>query len=167
MLWNNPDSTRTSNRPKKLWTKSSGHPFCFLFLKAIRVGDVWRGNSVVIRLSAQVGRLLFLMNSIPNIILYRLTHFEGLCALASFFTAETMARAKSPFDLFCFVFLFGCLEASGVPGPGIRSKLQLQPMLQMQQWQHHILNPLHGTASQCSWETTDLVAPQQELQTSV
>ena len=37
----------------------------------------------------------FLMNSTKNIILYSLlTHFKSLCALASFFTAETMPWAK-------------------------------------------------------------------------
>ena len=36
---------------------------------------------------------------------------------------------------------FTCLAAYGVPGSGIRSKLQLQPMLHLQQCQ--ILNPLY------------------------
>ena len=46
--------------------------------------------------------------------------------------------------MFVFVvifFFFGRSEAYGVPRPGIRSKLQLQPVLQL--WQHWILNPLH------------------------
>ena len=40
-----------------------------------------------------------------------------------------------------FFFLFGHPAAYGVPRPGIRSELQLQPKPQL--WQHRILNPLY------------------------
>ena len=42
--------------------------------------------------------------------------------------------------ILAFFFFFHCPAVYGVPGPGIRSELQLQPMLQLQQ--HLILNPL-------------------------
>ena len=45
------------------------------------------------------------------------------------------------------VCVFGCLEACGVPGPGIRSELQLQPSLQLQPLR--ILNPLWQGSNLC------------------
>ena len=63
---------------------------------------------------------------------------------------------------FNFHFFFGCPMAYGIPRLWIRSKLQLQPMLQLQKCGK--LNPLEiKPASQCFQDTTDPVAPQQEL----
>ena len=67
------------------------------------------------------------------------------------------------FKKICFV-LFGCPTAYGIPRLGMRSKSQLQPTLQLQQGQ--ILNlPGIKPASQHSRDTTDPIAPQQELLT--
>ena len=54
-----------------------------------------------------------------------------------------------------FFFFFVCPVAYGFPRAGIRSKLHLQPKLQLRQ--HWILNPLLGHLSQ------DTIAPQREL----
>ena len=59
----------------------------------------------------------------------------------------------------CFVlfFFFGCPMPCGVPGPGIRSELQLHPC--------QILNPLcwAGYLNPCSRDTADPTVPQWEL----
>ena len=47
------------------------------------------------------------------------------------------------FSFFFFFFFFGCVTAYGIPRPGIRSELQLQPVPQL--WQCQILNPLCWT----------------------
>ena len=48
-------------------------------------------------------------------------------------------------SVFRFSF-YGCPMACGVPGPGIRSEVQLQPRLQL--WQCRILHPLCRVADQ-------------------
>ena len=72
-----------------------------------------------------------------------------------------MSLSLSSFFFF-FFFLFSCFgrpAAYGAPRPGIRSELQLQPMLHL--WQHQILNALcHARmepACQYSRDTIDLV----------
>ena len=71
-------------------------------------------------------------------------------------------------DLYClflFFSFFGCHTAYGVPGPGIRYKLQPLPNLKM--GQHQIPNPLCWAgikpASQGSQDATDPVMPKWEL----
>ena len=49
--------------------------------------------------------------------------------------------SRPPFLSFFLFFIFGCPEAYGVPGPGIRSEPQSQPKLQLRQCQSWILNP--------------------------
>ena len=51
-------------------------------------------------------------------------------------TPPAMAAAIDVF-IFVFFFFFGHPTAHGIPGPGIRSELQLGPMLQL--WQCQIL----------------------------
>ena len=62
-------------------------------------------------------------------------------------------------------FFFGHPTADGVPGPGIRPKLQLQPTPQL--WKHWILNHCAGlgieSASQRSRDAADPIVPQWEL----
>lgn len=61
-----------------------------------------------------------------------------------------------------FVFSFGSPVARGVPGPGLRSELQLQPKTQL--WQCRILGPPCGARDwPLSQNTADPVVPQREL----
>lgn len=64
-----------------------------------------------------------------------------------------------------FFFFFGHPSAYGVPGLGIRSKLQLQPKPQLQQCQTLTHRASLGIepVSQCSQEAVDPVAPHWEL----
>ena len=65
--------------------------------------------------------------------------------------------------LFFFFFFFSRPTPYGVPRPGIKSKLELQPTLQL--WQQQILNPLHRVGDQTlvpvAADTVNPVAPQQ------
>ena len=55
--------------------------------------------------------------------------------------------------------IFGCLETCGVPGPGIRSELQMWPKQQL--WQGRVLDP---PASRWCQDISDPVEPWWELQ---
>ena len=58
----------------------------------------------------------------------------------SFFFSPSIPFPFLFFPLLSSPFLSFRPTAYGVPGPGIRSKPQLQPVLQL--WEHRILNPL-------------------------
>ena len=48
-------------------------------------------------------------------------------------------------DFYNLIFFWPHQGIWNFPSPGIKSGLQLQPMLQ--QWQHQILNPLHHSGN--------------------
>ena len=71
-------------------------------------------------------------------------------------------------SLYCFFSppsFSGCPTADGVPGPGIRSELQLRPTLQL--WQRQSFNPLSWLGMEpASWrcrDAADPLVPQWEL----
>lgn len=80
----------------------------------------------------------------------------------------SVKKKKNPIwqPLLFFIFIFWPPMAYGVSGPGIRAKLQLPPVPQL--WQHWTLNPLRQargwTASHCSRDTANPIAPQREFQ---
>lgn len=69
---------------------------------------------------------------------------------------------SSPAAYFFFSF-FGHHTAHGVPGPGVTSEQQVQPMLQLQQWGILCTRLGMEPASQCFRDTAVVIAPQWEL----
>ena len=69
------------------------------------------------------------------------------------------------FIFFIIFFFFGRPMAYGVPGPGIRSEPQVQPMLRcsIARSLTHCAGPGIKPASQQSQDATDSAAPQREL----
>ena len=64
---------------------------------------------------------------------------KSLNLSASSFLFEYLEETVSKVPLLFFLFFFGCPLAHGVPGPGIGSEPQVQPMSHLQQ--HQILQP--------------------------
>ena len=109
-----------------------------------------------------------------NIASCKLCRQNSLCiqmhALSMIILFEMKPLPVSPIKFFftlpyfIFVYFFGHPVSHGVPGPGIRSKPQLQPKLQVNTRSFtHCTGLGIESSSQCCRDTGEPIVPQQEL----